>query len=255
MISREQSKQIKGLGIILIMMLHFWYAGNGSWLSSGIQMESKTIPISFFGALGSAAAMCTSVFALLTGYSFCAQQDRWNKVTYRLTKIKNIFLQYWIFYLLFLLIGTIVGEPVPDLKEVCFSLLALNTSVDAPYINVVFAWYVSFYAFLILLFPLIHRCTRYRFGIRIGIYAAMYLFCKGMNYFLKEEWMWQSFWNRAVLIVTAIAGYVIAEYQIFERIQGFIKKKKMAAAAVAIILITVCLLLRIFTGTILVDFW
>lgn len=250
----KRSREIKGIGIVLIMMLHFWYAGNFSWITTDCVREG-IIPISLYKAIGAFCSMCTSVFAFLTGYTFWVAKEKWDKSFYRVKKIGSTLLEYWMYLALFLLIGGIAKEPLPDIKNVILSVLALNTTVGAPYVNVVFGWYISFYIFLIIIYPLINKINHWRLWKMIIGYAGILFLCKFLKTNVTQEWMWTSFWDRACLIVAVGVGGICAKYEVFEKIYEKLKKNCLQTIFSGGVITGVLLLLRVFTGVYLKDIW
>ena len=254
MITQRQNNEIKGIGIILIFCLHFWYAGNGSWINAS-SLHQFLIPVSIYRSIGRSASMCTSIFAFLTGYSFFAARKKWISKTYRISKIFNTFLYYWIYEFIFLLIGFIMNEQMPNPVNLFFNIFALHTSVGNPYVNVVFAWYVFFYIVMILLYPLINKIDHLKSTTQIFIYISAFFLLEIMHYVVSKYFpstILPVILSRSSLMISVVVGFLSSRYKVFERICNIPMLKKALIFLMFIILIITS---RITFGELLSDIY
>lgn len=151
--NKQYSQMIVGCGCILILMLHLW--GNRAWKVDG----NVCLPFwdyrdySIMRLLGRYASICVSYFAFVTGYGIWVKKDDFFKIPQILHRCVKFLVSYWIVMLFFFFIFYFTGDSYPDFETVVLNLFGLKTGVAFDYINVVFAWYVSFYLFILIITP------------------------------------------------------------------------------------------------------
>lgn len=83
-LSRNDSKALKGIAIIGMMMLHFW--AHPEWVNPDVWWSSL-LNAEIYIKIGKFGNVCVSIFAFLTGYSFYINSDKWNNFKYRYKKL------------------------------------------------------------------------------------------------------------------------------------------------------------------------
>lgn len=208
-ISSDFSLSIKGLAVLLMVFHHCfgfpeWYIDVPVFLDNGILLE-----------IAKSALICVPVFAFLTGWAYYHHQVK--SIQYSAKKIITFLFDYWIvvipisiFAILFCgyhyTYGT-VGEFLPLF----------------PHPLMIFTWYVWFYILMMTVFPIFaiietEQKKAWRILCFIIILAGILL--TAHNYSgLKYLWFWYP---------SAISGYFIAKYRLFETFSTRIKSKHIA---------------------------
>ncbi len=214
-IDKKDSRILKGIAIIGMFILHFWaYEG---WLYPNVSIDGF-LPKSIYVAIGAFGNFCVSLFAFLTGYSFFAVQDKWKNLKTRIKNMIEFLVYYWIYEIIFLLIGISQNCVIPDFKIIILNMFGIKTGVGMPYVNVPFAWYVSFYLFVILIYPLFQWLMRKPALLSIIIALVMY--------FISIKYL-----DNAKTIISVFGGFLYAKcmkeisikkYIILELFLGFV---------------------------------
>ena len=138
--SKDLSGMIKGVAI-LMMLVHHCFAFPDFWLD-----DFRIGPI--LTVISNNFKICVAVFAFITGYGFYAGRSS----TYRAV-IQKVFLflgQYWLqLFLIFLPVACI--SYTFSVEKILYNLVALEDNI------ILFAWYVFFYCYVLLTFPLVKK--------------------------------------------------------------------------------------------------
>lgn len=226
-VQKEDSLVIKGIAIIGMMMLHFW--GNPSWILPEMMYRGFFLPNWIFEILGRFGNVCVSLFAFLTGYSIFILADKWKSRRYRLTKIFRFLSYFWIFCIIFWIVGLCIGEEKPDILTGILSLVGIGNEVGVP-MCVPFAWYVSFYISIILLAPIIIwsfskgkiSAILMSLVLWLGSKIAFFVFDSEV---ISNFYLWDFFRRESVIIIPCI-GFAFSKYHVFEKVQDFLVGRK-----------------------------
>lgn len=158
-LTKEKTNIAKGVAICLMFAFHV-YTFEDRLINDNIFIP--TIP--FFNAeyyLGSFGSICVSVFLFLSGYGMylgCRKSEK-NIFSYTVTKLKDLYINYWLYLLIFVPFGLFVIEDLSIFSPIGIyystkpiiiinNLLGFNTSYNLDW------WFVSMFAIMIvLLFP------------------------------------------------------------------------------------------------------
>ena len=166
--SREDTKLMKGVAILLMLMHHLWafperIAGGELWHVLNICGESS---LTYFGSFGK---ICVSFFFFLGGYG--VYLTTCSKKYDLIAKIKGLYLAYWKVFVLFIPLAFLLCANQPtycDEAEICtryaeFSnqecfnnFLGFSTSYNSEW------WFLHSYLCVLILYPLIDRIVRRR---------------------------------------------------------------------------------------------
>lgn len=156
-ITYEKSKYLKAIAVILMVCYHAFASPNivpsHEWISL---FMIKSIPIEYF--IFKTGGICVSMFSFLSGYGIYKKYKE-NMTFYKIIKrIKNIYINYWIVLLIFILLELIMGEASFNIKGLIEAIIG-----QAERYNITW-WYIRLYAMLILVYPLICKIiNRYNF--------------------------------------------------------------------------------------------
>lgn len=158
--TKEKTNVAKGVAICLMFAFHIYT------FEERLINDNTFIPtIPFFNAefyLGSFGSICVSVFLFLSGYGMYLgyHKSQNNVFSYAITKLKDLYINYWLYLLIFVPFGLFVVEDLSALHPIGISystkpiiilnnLLGFNTSYNLDW------WFISMFAIIIvLLFPL-----------------------------------------------------------------------------------------------------
>lgn len=224
-ITKEESNMIKGIAIILMMIHHFWSS-----------MQPIPVKIVVMGGqisnielmIGAMCKICVSLFAFLTGWVLYLN-PKFNSYSYNFGKAKSFILNYWIVELIFIIAGFMFCLKLPSFSILLANLFGFETGayeiMGYDYVNVTFAWYVRFYLFLLLSFPILLRSLNLASKVRpllsfIGFmlfFGIMCYLCRmSDNYFVRKLLAVYFEWIPCVVV-----GYYFNRYgwfRYFERI-------------------------------------
>lgn len=151
-ISKRDSKVLKGIAIISMLMLHLFCRKENLPYTPLIWI-GETPLIYYLGLFGD---ICVSIFCFISGYAHYIQSS--NKITTRERYIHllRFFIKFLVIVLLSSLIGLISRNPTlpGNWKEFIFNCLTIKNSYNGAW------WYVNTYLLIVLLQPIFYRFTR-----------------------------------------------------------------------------------------------
>ena len=155
---KKQSLALAGVSVLLMIWHHLfffpkWYIEDFDiYFITGSKIGSY---LTFFpAAFGN---MCVPVFAFISGYAlYITNGVKHNSLILRGggKKLFNFLISYWLVECLFIIYGLLMNETLPSSTQFLSNMLGLETKPGNEWINVPFAWYVSFYIVFIILSPL-----------------------------------------------------------------------------------------------------
>lgn len=151
----KEAKLIAGIAVIMMMFHHFFGFPDYRTCSNDFIESFNIAGVSFERMLAAFGKLCVAIFAFSSGYVICKMQQNYKSVRMRFIRIEKFLLSYWVIFALFIIYGLIIGDPIPTGKDFIFNLIGLNTGPHYIYVNVTFAWYVTFYIILVITSPLL----------------------------------------------------------------------------------------------------
>lgn len=153
--SKEISVMMAGIAIVLMMILHYFIFQ--SWLDEGVSWHS------IFGWIGDKTTstiaqyggVCVNFFGLTSGYVLIANAKAYATQKVRSKRLLRFLVGYWVTCALFLLIGALNNDTMPNIQQLLYNLVGMNTGPLNEWINVPFAWYVVYYIEFIMLIPIL----------------------------------------------------------------------------------------------------
>lgn len=188
---KEESQMLGGIAILLMIWHHLFCFP--SWYSEGV---GWTPVLGYFGAgLTRIPAVfgniCVQMFALISGYALFINTKSYGSWKSRGAKLMRFLGAYWLIYFIFLIIALLNDDGLPSFREFVFNLFGRHTGPKREWVNVPFAWYVTFYIEFVLLTPLL-----------------LYLF-RG-----------KEFWKDAAALCVLIVGIYLTRLYLSEGIVG-----------------------------------
>lgn len=166
--SREDTKRMKGVAILLMLMHHLWafpdrIAGGELWHVLNICGESS---LAYFGSFGK---ICVSFFFFLGGYGIyiSCNKRRFDIIA----KVKGLYLAYWKVFLIFIPLAFLfcAHQPIYCEKikictryatfsmQKCFNnFIGFSTSYNSEW------WFLRRYVYALIIYPIIDRIVRRR---------------------------------------------------------------------------------------------
>lgn len=210
-LGRKESKLIAGIAILL-MVFHHIFGFSEYRINGNDYIESFCIyGISFERMIAAFGKICVALFAFSSGYVIWKKSEDYTKLRKIFSRIIKFLFNYWIIFILFMIYGAIIGDPLPRGSDFFYNLIGLETAPQKQYVNVAFSWYVASYILLILISPFllkIFQCEK--FWIDIVLYLCFIL---GLGLIHNSLW---GFILAPVLY--AICGLLVAKWNLFNRL-------------------------------------
>ncbi|MCQ2544074.1 MAG: acyltransferase family protein [Lachnospiraceae bacterium] len=223
--SRKETNIIKGIGILLIFLHHFFtFPG---WYINGIAYPSLANIATHFTA---PFKIPTAVFAFFTGYFYYFNKKKDYK--YSFSKILKIYTVYWIIFIPFYILALLIHTADFNIGNFILQLLALDKE------TIYFNWYVFFYGFSMLLLPLMARFVYKKnwslvlFGIILPVIICALDLAIVPNVYIGTA---ASYFMGFFPCVTI--GFFFGKIGLFEKLDSFFRKRKLT-----VLLIIICLL-------------
>ena len=230
---RQESNYVKGIAIILMFYHHLF--GFPFWIKSENMYRSLTIGgLNVQLVIAAFCELCVGLYAFTTSYAMHVQREKYRSWKGRLSAALHFLFKYWFVFLIFLILGALLGEPLPDwqtLLRQCFGYRtatgyhwAYNTSIHP-----VFGWYVSFYLLFLTLHPLLRRLSRWNFRadtvVCMAVLHGVYFALKAQRLVDISADVLSICKHFAVWGGVGMTGYLFAKYDIFSRMDAAVKKR------------------------------
>lgn len=228
MLTKEQVRILKGLGIFMMVILHLF--GFPTWLKDG----NNYIPIfknfNFEFIIAKFFGMVVGFYLFLSGYGLERKYRNIN-CNYKsiFKKIGEIYREYFIIFVPFTIIGYLFFNLRFDgIKDFIFNITAINPTKN------VFVWFIRLYVQYLLIFPILKkildkkRITSY--FIPIFLYLCTIL-NSGFFYFVpqlkwfRETFYYELFYSFGSYQLLFCLGYLFSKDEIYEKIIKKLKQK------------------------------
>ena len=237
-INKQTSKAIQIIAI-LMMVFHHTFAFPERYLNgiSYIGLTIGSIQVEQF--IGSMCKICVTLFAFGTGYAF---SKRVLSLKYITQKTFGLLMIYWFSLLLFLIAKALDGGSYSALE------LLKNAGTFSCSINPN-AWYLSFYIFALITLLIIQKTKAKWWAL-----VAAILCCVPINYILEANSTQLPFslTSYPIYIPIVLAGYYLNNKKVNRFLDFLYSGKK--GLMVSIVLLTLCLCLRVITGSSIYGF-
>lgn len=230
-ISKEKSLEIKGMGILLMLLHHFftfpeWYIKDYGFdvANFSLMMREPT-------------KICVAVFAFVTGWALCIKP-----ITIRemIKKIEKFLVAYWMVYIPLLIASIIVGYHT-SIKNIMFEAFGLHVPI------MIFCWYVYFYIISVILIYLTRRDLDKSFiqACIVGVLLPMLCFF-ALKKLFSGSLLENLFYHLAQWYPCISMGYIINKYNFFSYLKRAIKYVKCRIGILIGMMLLTMLLRRIF---------
>ena len=151
-ISKHDSKVLKGVAIIALLMLHLFCRKADLPYTPLLQIGGTPL-VFYFGLFGD---ICVPIFCFISGYAHYFQSSHLERSTQRWKHLLGFMINFWLIALIFSILGLLVGsESIPgSFKDFVLNCLTIKNNYNGAW------WYVNTYILLILLQPLSYRLVK-----------------------------------------------------------------------------------------------
>lgn len=148
-ISKKDSKMLKGVAIISMIMLHLFCRKNNLPYTPLIWIGDTPL-VYYFGLFGD---ICIAIFCFISGYIHYKQLCDGTKGKERYLHLLRFFINFWTIVILSVLVGAITkNSDIPGSGlDFLMNCLTLKNSYNGAW------WYVNTYLLLVILQPLSYR--------------------------------------------------------------------------------------------------
>lgn len=144
-ITKRDSKMLKGVAILSMLMLHL-FCRKENLPYTPLLWLGNTPLIYYFGLFGD---ICVAVYCFVSGYAHYLQSSK-TELQQRWKRILRFLIPFWIIAVVFSLIGMLIGNAVVpgSMKEFLLNCLTIKNSYNGAW------WYANTYILLVALQPL-----------------------------------------------------------------------------------------------------
>lgn len=215
---KTEARMITGVAIMMMLVHHFFgfadYRLDGNWFYEPLKVGGVSVERIF----ASAGKLCVAIFAFSSGYAIWVNRE--SSVNFQSVgkRALKFLLNYWIILGAFLIYGWTIGDKIPEGRDLLLNLYGAGTGPQVPYVNVAFAWYVSFYVSFLLIAPYLLRLYRL-YDRWIGGVIIL------LGFILLPELVRASFLDKISAIplalifgtmISAVVGLLVAKWKIFD---------------------------------------
>lgn len=247
-LTKDDSQAIKGIAILLLLFHHLFYS-TGIFTSFDISFAPLTTQQVV--NLAQMGKMCVSIFAFITGYGLLKSISRIefsskNISKWNITRLFKTMSGYWFIFILSTVITQIIdgrtkeiyfkdGISIPHgIINMINSFLGISKIVGTP--NMLGSWwYMSAAIVFILSVPLIFKLSQ-----KIGYFAVIILFAFAPR-LLNIGFPGDT--NPISFLLPVIFGMVFAQYDLFEKLQEAMNRKKFLTYPAMLVCLAATMLL------------
>lgn len=152
-ITKRDSKMLKGVAILSMLMLHLFCRRENLPYTPLLWIGSTPL-IYYFGLFGD---ICVAVYCFISGYAHYLQSSK-GELQQRWKRLLRFMIPFWVIAVVFSLIGLLAGNSVipGSIKEFLLNCLTIKNSYNGAW------WYANTYILLVALQPLsrkfVERC-------------------------------------------------------------------------------------------------
>lgn len=231
---KRQSNMIKGCAILFMIFHHLF--GNIERISyyslSGLIVDKNTTV-----AIALDLKVCVALFALMTGYGLV---KTYNTNNIQRTYVRDLTIKRYIYLLkepililLIALVGTSMFKLEPSLEKIWDNIwfgiitnaIGLAGFIDVPWF-ISSWWYMSVAICFIFIFPIAYAILK-----KIGPVSLLFMVCFILPYLFKINILNDGFWR---YVPSFVVGMVMAEYNVFEKLESYADKPFKLAMAVLV---------------------
>ncbi|MEG1311464.1 MAG: acyltransferase [Romboutsia sp.] len=153
LISKNKSLSLKFVAVILMILFHtFAFPDRIKDVEYISLLKINGQAIEFY--IAKLGIICVGMFTFLSGYGLYVSYNK--NVTYKgvLKRIYNIYLNYWVVFIIFIPIGLYMNRYVFNLKQFIMNFIGISDSYNGEW------WFLRLYIMLLIMYPLIIKITK-----------------------------------------------------------------------------------------------
>lgn len=226
--TKRHTEITKGVAILLMFIHHLFnfpdrIGKSNAWISLASINGQKIEYI-----LGGFGGICVSIFLFLSGYGIYISNTKKANLSFKdtINRVKKIYINYWIVFIIFIPIGFIFFERAIDLKEFVLNIFAIETTYNEEW------WFLRIYIELIIVLPILEKIINRNFIKGIFGILGLLLLSKIINkifitsailkYFttniIYKDLILLLFWQAPFSM-----GYLFAKFNIFTVVMNRLK--------------------------------
>ena len=202
---------IKGIAIICMIIHHAF--GFPEWYVDGISYPNLLPYVEY---IRNAARLCIPIFVFLTGGGYCLHRDKSFK--YSGKKILGFYINYWIVFIVMLILALICGSYL-SAKSVVLEALGIEN------VLMKFCWYVPFYALLMLVLPIYSKILRGKWYIDIVLTGVCYLLIRIADLTFSGVSYMNLMNSLSIYFPVLSMGYLLVKYDVLDKIKNTVQKR------------------------------
>lgn len=224
-ISYEESLEIRGVAILMMLWLHCFCNWSSPEYTYTDYIWLGGYPLSY--RLTYIAGMVVPLYCFLSGYGLCKKYPF--SISYIKTKIQKLFCQYWLVLIVFFIISLLIDSSYYDLSinSILGNLVGYNTSYNRT------LWFLLPYILLFISCPIFFKLLA-RAKIAIGCISIILILFIIANWILKMEAQGKFGYSVFIVLIANYfkllfpfcLGVIAAFYPAPNTLNNFVKKKR-----------------------------
>lgn len=252
--TKEQTKWLKGITIIL-MLVHHLFTWGGATYNSVLPItlpKGYDIP-HFIGVFGK---LCVTIYLFLSGYGFACKyaEKNQNLDIHKIGRsIVGIYRKYLLVFFIFFTIGLLIGKRTFNVKEWILNLIAFDTTYNKE------CWFLFIYILLlVIVLPLLYAGeNKYTWKIRLiisfsvicsGYGLRLILSISGLNDFMQTR-LYFNLYYFLLSQFSFVLGWICRETNFIE----ILMRKIKGIISISIVMAVVIILKVYCPGGMLID--
>ncbi|WP_077623684.1 acyltransferase family protein [Sediminibacillus massiliensis] len=211
-LSRNDTRILKGVGIIFMVMLHLFTRKEINGLYETFILIGDVPLVYYIGHFGDA---CRPIYLFASGYAFYIAINSENNIINRIKKntkrIMKLLINYWIVLIMFIIISFFIGKEymMPgSVKEFLLNFFVLSNSYNGAW------WFLQIYIILVILSPILMKLVKNNNSILslffIGvIYSISYLQFYKDIFEIGDHGFLAAITRTAVLTGTSLFSFIV----------------------------------------------
>lgn len=250
--TKEHTEIVKGMAIILMLIHHLFAFPDRINVEGYISiMQLKGINIEVIA--GQFGKICIGMYLFLSGYGMYYALSNNGEIKFRdsCNRLKKLYINYWIVFVLFIPIGFIFLENEFNLSEFILNFMGLVSSYNKEW------WFLRTYAELMVLFPIIYKILGN--NIILGFLKTLLIFSIALVCniifkiipkldFIKEIWVYNEIYNILLWQCVFSVGYLFSKFNLYTKIKQVLEKIKCSNKIFYFILIIIVIITRQYKG-------
>lgn len=240
-ISKEDSRMLKGIAIMFMLLLHLFCRKEINGLYFTYPLINDIPLIYYIGLFGDA---CVPIYCFISGYGLflALNKTRASNVKSNINRVLKLLTNFWIVLLMFVVIGSIVGDEYPgSVGEFLLNFSLLSSSYNSAW------WFLQTYVILVAFSPILMKLikkykTSYLFLFIGFVYLISYIQRIKVAVHFESEIL-SSLVNSIVLVGTSLFPFVMGSIFAKEKIITILSNKFVSVKYKNLIGLTLILIL------------